>query len=126
MVIVSFATTKLIAAQASGGTHGNFQVSRLMDQMNSPDGVTADFTRDSGMAEELAAGTGIDSSQAAQMLQTVYNQLGTNAATVLGMPAAGGTAMPAGDSTRDTTGEKVARNRGVRRHRKGGTSGRQS
>lgn len=75
-VVVSFAVTKMLAAHASGGTHGNFAVNHLMEHLNSDEGVPKDFAHSSGIAAELAQSTGLDTDTAAQALQTVYNAMG--------------------------------------------------
>jgi hypothetical protein len=77
--VVNYAISKLIAAHASGGTHGAFAVEHLMEHLNSESGVDHDFALSTGAAEELAQRTGLDEHTAASALQTAFNEIGARA-----------------------------------------------
>jgi hypothetical protein len=79
--VVAFALSKLLpallggsAASTSGGRSQD--VDALVAQMNSEQGIDADYLRSSGMAEELAEQTGLDPDTAEQSLEEVFSMLG--------------------------------------------------
>jgi len=80
-IVVNYAISKLIAAQASGGNHGAFAVDHLMEHLNSEGGVDHDFALSTGAAQELAQRTGLDERTAASALQTAFNEIGARAST---------------------------------------------
>lgn len=79
--VVAFALSKLIpallggsAASPSGGRSQDMDA--LVAQMNSERGIDASYLRTSGMAEELAEQTGLDSETAEQSLEEAFSLLG--------------------------------------------------
>jgi hypothetical protein len=79
--VVAFALSKLLPAllgssQASASGGRSQDLDALVAQINSEQGIDADYVRSSGMAEELTEQTGLDSDTAAQSLEEAFSMLG--------------------------------------------------
>ncbi len=77
-MIVSFVIGKLLSGQSGAGAAqtGGLDLSSLLNQMASGQGVDANYLKSTGMHEELAQQTGLDPDTATRGLQEVFNLLG--------------------------------------------------
>ena len=79
-MVVTFVITQLLSGgnrgDASGGGQAGFDLDDLMVRAASGEGLDTDYIQSTGMADELAQQTGLDSDTAARSLQEALQMMG--------------------------------------------------
>jgi hypothetical protein len=78
-MVVTFVVTQLLSGGKRGGASGGqagFDLDDLMVRAASNEGLDMDYIRSTGMADELAQQTGLDSDTAARSLQEALQMMG--------------------------------------------------
>ncbi|MHC5035462.1 MAG: hypothetical protein ACYTFZ_10545, partial [Planctomycetota bacterium] len=78
-MVLTFAITRLLSGGKRGGasaSQGGLDLDDLMVRAASNEGIDTDYIQSTGMADELAQQTGLDSDTAARSLQEALQMMG--------------------------------------------------